>query len=60
MGQSSSLSAKKDGSLRFCVDYHKLNAITSKDVFPLPRIDDILDTLGGTQYFTSSDLASGH
>ena len=52
------LGPKRDGSLRFCVDYIKLNAITSKDVFPLPRIDDILDTLGGTRYFTSLDLAS--
>ena len=36
---------KGDGSLRFRVDYKKLNAITKKDVYPLPRIDDILVTL---------------
>ena len=42
------------------MDYRKLNAKTSKDVFPLPRSDDILDTLGGTEYFTSLDLASGY
>ena len=51
---------KKDGSLRFCVDYRKLNSITRKDVFPLPLVDDILDTLSGTTFFTSLDLASGY
>ena len=51
---------KKDGTVRFCIDYRKLNSITKKDVYPLPRIDDILDTLGGTKYFSSLDLASGY
>ena len=51
---------KKDGTKRFCVDYRRLNGITRKDVYPLPRIDDIMDTLGGSRYFTSLDLASGY
>ena len=51
---------KKDGTKRFCVDYRRLNAITKKDVYPLPRIDNILDTLGGKKYFTSLDLASDY
>ena len=51
---------KRDGSLRFCVDYCKLNSITRKDVFPLLRVDDILDTLSGTKFFTSLDLATGY
>ena len=51
---------KKDGTKRFCVDYRRLNAITKKDVYPLPRRDDILDTLGGNKYFTSLDLQSGY
>ena len=51
---------KKDGSHRFCIDYRRLNSITKKDVYPLPRIDDILDTLGGTKFFSSLDLAAGY
>ena len=54
------LAPKKDGSLRFCIDYRKLNSMMEKDVYPLPRIDDILDTLGETRYFTSLDLAAGY
>ena len=42
------------------MDYRRLNAITKKDVYPLPRIDDILDTLGKTKYFSSLDLCSGY
>ena len=51
---------KKDGTLRYCIDYRKLNAITRKDSYPLPRIDDSLDTLGKAQYFSTLDLASGY
>jgi len=51
---------KKDGSPRFCVDYRKLNQITERDVYPLPRIDDIIDKLAGSQYFTTLDLKAGY
>ena len=44
----------------FCVDFRRLNAITRKDVYPLPRVDDIFDTLSGSRYFTLLDLASGY
>ena len=43
---------KKDDSIRFCVDYRKLNTITRKDAYPLLRIDDMLDTLAGSPWFT--------
>ena len=50
---------KKDGTLRMCCDWRKLNAQTIKSRYPLPRIDELLDTLQGAQYFSSLDLQSG-
>jgi hypothetical protein len=50
---------KKNGKKRLCVDYRKLNEMTKKDCYPLPRIDDMLETLSGCQWFTSLDLANG-
>ena len=41
---------KKDGSIRFCVDYRKLNAVTVKDAYPIPRIEDSLDALNGSTW----------
>ena len=51
---------KKDGTLRFCIAYRKLNAITRKDAYPIPRIVDTLDTLAGSTWFTTLDLVSGY
>ena len=51
---------KKDGSWRFCVDFRKVNSMTQKDAYPLPRIDETLEALTGSQFFTTLDLASGY
>ena len=51
---------KKDGSLRFCIDYRKLNSVTKKDSYPLPRIDDSLDALGNAKWFSTLDLSSSY
>jgi hypothetical protein len=51
---------KKDGSLRMCVDYRPLNAVTIKNKYPLPRIDVLFDQLDGAKVFFKIDLRSGY
>ena len=51
---------KKDGSLRFCIDYRKLNSVTRKDAYPLPRVDDTLEALSGSKWFSTLDLLCGY
>ena len=51
---------KRDGSWRLCIDYRQLNSITKKDAYPLPRIDDSIDALSGSTYFSTLDLVSGY
>ena len=56
----SSLVRKRDGTLCFCVDYGVLNSVTKSDVFPLPRINDLLDQLGKSKYYITLYLVSGY
>ena len=51
---------KKDGSLRFCIDYKKLNRVTIHNQYPLPRIDELFDQLQGSRVYSKIDLRSGY
>ena len=49
-----------DGSLRFCIDFRKLNSHAVRDAYNLPRVNDTIDTFIGSKYFSKSDLRSGY
>jgi len=51
---------KKDGTIRFYIDYRKVNGVTVKHSYLLPRIDDCLDALSGSHWFCTLDLTSGY
>ena len=51
---------KKDGTIRICVDYRKLNPISETDAYPMPRIDELIDKVGGAGYISTLDLTHGY
>ncbi|KAG7485602.1 hypothetical protein JOB18_014053 [Solea senegalensis] len=51
---------KSDGSIRFCVDYRRVNEVSKFDAYPMPRVDELLDRLGTARFFTTLDLTKGY
>ena len=54
------LVGKSDGSIRFCVDYRKVNEVSRFDAYPMPRVDELLDRLGTARFFSTLDLTKGY
>ena len=51
---------KKDGGVRLCVDYRKLNSVSTMDAYPMPRIDDMIDRVGQATFISTLDLTRGY
>ena len=51
---------KKDGNIRICGDFRRLNSVTPMDDYPMPKVDELLDKLGKAKYITTLDLAKGY
>ena len=60
VGNSANKNKNVDGSVRVCVDMRRVNTAVVKDGYPLPRIDDVLDQLGGSQFFSRLDLTDAY
>lgn len=50
----------KDGSLRICIDFRKLNSVSEFDAYPMPRVDDLLEKIGAAKYINTLDLCKGY
>lgn len=55
-----SLVEKKDGRLRFCMDFRKLNQVAKFDAYPMPLVEDVFESVGTSAVVTTLDLASGY
>ena len=51
---------KNNNNWKFCIDYRKLNSVTQQDAYPFSRIDESLDTLAGSRFFSTLDMVSGY
>ena len=51
---------KEDGTIRLCVDYRKLNDVTIKNKYPLPKIEDLFDQMNGAKIFSKIDIRTGY
>ena len=51
---------KRDGTVRYCIDMRKVNEVTVKDRYPLPKISECIDALAGWEYFSCLNMANGY
>ena len=54
------LAKKKDGTLRFCIDFRRLNSVSKADAYPMPRADDLLNQVGQARFISTLDLTKGY
>ena len=54
------IAPKKDGTMRFCINYRRLNTVTRKDKYPMPRIEDMIETVARKNYLSSFDMTTGY
>ena len=54
------LASKKDGSYRYCVDFRRLNSVTVKEHYPIPKVEDMIDSLAGAKFFSTLDFISAY
>ena len=60
MGSPDYPGKKNEGSMQLCIDYRRLNAVSLRDAYPMPRIDDLIDRIEGARFITTLDLTRGY